>query len=389
MDKQFSITSMLGSAIIGGVISALVVQSISGTYNDQTVVTDAGEEVRLPEGSAASVVQEANDAVVAVRVFGEVRQTNPLQFFFNGQTLQQDTSEPQIQEIGGGSGFMIDDSGHIVTNAHVIDGEGVTFKVVFNEGVEADAELIAADSVLDIAVLKVSEQDLERLTKITYVDFADSDKIVLGQDVIAIGNALAEYENSVSKGIVSGLSRSITPSNQYGRTELLEDVIQTDAAINPGNSGGPLLDFNGDVIGVNVAVVSGSENIGFALPANLVQTVVETIIEEGRVVRPYIGVRYLTLNESIAAENELSVSDGAYIHSVDEELSAILEDSPADLAGLQDGDVITAVNNVVLTETKSLSAVIRTYKVGDNLDLTVQRGNQQLQISITLAEYEQ
>src|SRR3989344_3152471 len=230
--------------------------------------------------------------------------------FFGGDTgnlTQPCQKGTQLRKVGGGSGFVIDQNGLIVTNKHVVSDTEASYTVFTNDGKKYDAKVLAADPVLDFAVVKINATELHALT------LGDSDSIKLGQTAIAIGNALGEYRNTVSVGVVSGLSRNITASGGTGTTENIEGVIQTDTAINPGNSGGPLLNLRGEVIGINTAIASGAENISFSIPINQVKRAIASINQSGKIASPYIGVRYITINEALAAKNKLSSEYGVLV----------------------------------------------------------------------------
>jgi serine protease Do len=221
------------------------------------------------------------------------------------------------------------------------------------------------DPVLDIAIIKVEGADFAPLA------FGDSDRVEVGQTAIAIGNALGEFRNTVSVGVISGLSRSIVAGDPGGgRSEALDEVIQTDAAINRGNSGGPLLNLNGEVIGVNVAVAAGSENIGFALPVNNVKTAVAEVIRGGKIVRPFIGIRYVAVTEELKERNKLPFDYGVLVARGEspEEL-AVIPGSPADKAGMMENDIILEIDGIRLTPERRLSTLIRSRQVGDSLNL--------------------
>jgi serine protease Do len=238
-----------------------------------------------PELIVVNAVKKANPAVVAITVSKNVpvyeryweRVPSPFSDFFwddfwGGFIIPQLRQKGvELREVGGGSGFLVSADGYIVTNHHVVSDEGAEYAVFTNDGKKYDANVIARDSVLDLAVIKINGSNFP------YLSFGDSDKLELGQTVIAIGNALAEFRNTVSVGVVSGLSRSIVASDRRGNFEFLEQLIQTDAGINPGNSGGPLINLSGEVIGVNVAVADGAQNIGFALSANSVKSFVDSV----------------------------------------------------------------------------------------------------------------
>jgi serine protease Do len=291
------------------------------------------------------------------------------------------SSGTEEREIGGGSGFVVTNDGMIVTNAHVVSDTEARYSVVLHNGTSYTVDVLARDTALDIAVLKISEPITESLT---YLSFGDSDSLKLGQTVVAIGNALAEFQNSVSVGVVSGLSRSITASDEVtGKSERLEHVIQTDAAINPGNSGGPLLNIKGEVVGVSVATSRGAENIGFALPSSVVSEAVNSVREYGEIVRPYLGVRYTMLTERIAESNNLSVSYGALVTrgQRDDEL-AVASGSPADKSGIVEGDIILSMDGIDLKT--DLATLLRTKKVGDAITLRVMSNGEEKAVTVTL-----
>lgn len=338
------------------------------------------------EKQTVEVVAKANPAVVSVIAMSDQPMINPeqLRFFdFFSPYLDLDLNLPSQnnkRQVGAGSGFFVSEDGLIVTNKHVVDNETFEYSVVTSEGESFPATVIAKDAIYDVAILKID------VANAPFLEFGNSDEIALGESVIAIGNALAEFSNSITKGVVSGLSRSVVAHGQVGQTEFLENVIQTDAGINPGNSGGPLLSLSGKVIGVNVAVAVDSENIGFALPANLVQRIVQSVKEEGRIVRPYIGVRYVILNEQVAEGENLSVKEGALIVSGAPNQPAIVPNSPAEKAGLMAGDVILEFNGKKLSERMSLLQVTREADVGDTVELIILRDGQEQSVILTLEE---
>lgn len=341
------------------------------------------------------IVDRVSPAVVSVVITKDVpvigeyyRDFDPFQQFFGGQSPFGGFSTPSPQggsterrQVGGGSGFIVSPDGLIVTNKHVVSDRTATYSVLLSDGSTEDAEVLARDSVVDIAILKIQK------TGLAYVSFADSDVIRTGETAIAIGNALAEFQNSVSVGIISGLSRSIVAGDGMGKTELLDDVIQTDAAINPGNSGGPLLNLSGKVIGVNVAQAQGSENIGFAIPSNIVANIVSSVKEHGRIVRPSIGVRYLSINKFIQSQNALPTNYGVLvIRGTEPSEIAVVPDSPADKAGIIENDIVLEVDGKRLDEKNTLASVIRKQKVGDSLTLTILRNGLEKKVKVELVE---
>jgi S1-C subfamily serine protease len=395
MTNDSSRSSLL-PGFVAGIVGALVVQTLWVRLPSlPTTPSTPGEPivVETPRGEAPSVetvVERVNPAVVSVIVSKDVPVyesytesiPSPFSPFFGGGNSfvipRQRQNGTKEQEVGGGSGFLISADGSIVTNNHVVADDAAKYKVVRSDGTEYAATVVAKDAVLDVAVLKIEAKDLP------FLAFGDSDALKAGQTVVAIGNPLNEFRNTVSVGVVSGLARRITAGSAQG-TEQLEGLIQTDAAINPGNSGGPLLNLKGEVIGVNVAVAGGAENIGFALAANQVKTAVDSILKNGRVVRPYVGVRYLAVNKQVQEKYQLPVNQGAYVFS-GSDAPAVLPNSPAQKAGIRVGDIITQVNGDTLDENHSLANRIRGAAVGDIITLTVRRGEETLQVKLTLEE---
>ena len=286
----------------------------------------------------------------------------------------------QSKEVGGGSGFIISSDGYIVSNAHVVNDSSAKYTVFLNGGKKYDAKVIALDDILDIALLKIDAKNLPAIT------FGNSDQIRLGQTVIAIGNALGEFRNTVSTGVVSGLSRSIQAGDGES-VENLDNLIQTDAAINPGNSGGPLIDSNGEVIGVNVAVAQGSQNIGFSIPVNSIEDAVESMKATGKVIRPYLGVRYLPITPDLQKQNNLSVDHGVLVVRGQNPTDlAVIPGSPANKAGIVEYDIILEANGVQIDDTHLLSTIIRQEKVGDTLKLNVLHNGVEKEVNVKLEQ---
>ncbi|MEX0933467.1 MAG: trypsin-like peptidase domain-containing protein [Candidatus Paceibacterota bacterium] len=365
--------------IIVVLLNFLTLILILGAFS--LVVRDRFEAGGVSEESlVVGVVSEAEPAVVSIiaranvpRITEEERRL--LEFFAPGFTLPE---EGATREVGGASGFFVTSDGLIVTNRHVVENESLEYRVVTSDGKMFDAEVLAKDPIYDVAILKVDIQGAPHL------GFGDSSTIRLGQTVLAIGNALSEFANSVTKGIVSGLSRSVVASGVGGQTEMLENVIQTDAGINPGNSGGPLLNLSGRVIGVNVAVVSGSENIGFALPANLVKSIVDSVIETGEIVVPYIGVRYVVLGQNMFEAEETTVSDGVLVTRGGQNEPAIIPGSPAEKAGIQEGDIITHFNGTPIDQKNSFSRLIREAGIGESVVISILRDGKVIERPLVL-----
>jgi serine protease Do len=282
------------------------------------------------------------------------------------------------QKIGAGSGFIVKTDGLIVTNKHVVADKDAEYSVILSDGSQFTAQVLARDPALDFAVLKINKSGLP------IVKLGDSSKIKPGQTVIAIGNALGEFQNTVSIGIISGLGRTVTATGG-GVTEVLENVIQTDAAINPGNSGGPLLNLNGEVIGINVAMSSGSENIAFALPINTIKPSLEQVEQYGEIRRPAIGVRYIPVTPELKEKLHLSVDYGAYITKGPAGEPAVTPGSPAETAGLREGDIILEVDGVKLTPEYNLNKIVPKYKIDDEVKLKVlKKSGEIVDIKVTL-----
>jgi len=391
--KIIILSSLLTTLLLGATGYALrgyVAAYITGVQHTVTQTPEIQTPLSVEE-KIVQTIERVNPAVVSVLVTKDIpvyeqyyESYNPFgspRGFVVPRVRENGTQE---QEIGGGSGFIVSNNGLIVTNRHVVSDTTARYSVLLNDGTSYDVDVLARDEQLDVAILKISEP-LEQ--SLSFVSFGDSDSLRLGETVIAIGNALAEFRNSVSVGVISGLSRSIVASDGRGGNEQLDHVIQTDAAINPGNSGGPLLNIDGEVIGVNVAVSRGADNIGFALPAQVVKQVVESVQEYGEIIRPYLGVRYVMLNAKIAVENALDASHGALVISGNTPSEvAVIPDSPADKAGITANTIILSLDGVKLTDI-DLAAVLRGKTVGDEVTLVVLQNGEQKTIRTTLEKF--
>lgn len=326
-------------------------------------------ELSNDENRIISVVESSNPSVVSIVATKNIQSVGPS--FLEGE-----------REVGGGTGFLVSPDGLIVTNKHVVDDPSAVYSVYTYDGKKYEAKIAAKDPTQDIAIVRISGEEFPYLT------FGDSDKLMLGQTVIAIGNVFDQFKNSVSVGVVSGLSRSIIAGDLAGNTEVLENVIQTDAAINPGNSGGPLLDTQDRVIGVNVAIARGSENVGFALPSNIVRSAVNSVLRVGKILRPYLGVRYVAVTPAIQEEFSLQFEHGVLVMGDnDANVPAVANSSPADRAGIVEGDVILEVDGDKLTEDKTLANIFQRKNAGEIVDLKVWHNGQIRDIKIKLDEF--
>lgn len=294
----------------------------------------------------------------------------------------QNDGEVELQRIGGGSGFIIEGDGLIVTNKHVVSDEDAVYTVVLSTGEEYEAEVVARDSLIDVALIKIKAEGLPTLK------LGDSESLKIGQTVVAIGYALAEYGNTVTRGVVSGMGRRVVAGTGSGMSEVLDEAIQTDAAINPGNSGGPLLNLQGHVVGINTAVSSKGQLVGFAIPINIAKRTIESVRVNGRIIRPWLGVRYMPVTPRLAEVNNLSVTYGALITrgETNEEL-AVIPGSPADKAGLVENDIILEVNGVKLEEKNSLAKEVAKYGVDEEITLKIQHKGSEKHVKIKLEEF--
>lgn len=365
--------------------------------------TDQNGGVTAEDVPAVSVVEKASPAVVSVVVSKDVSKIqqfqNPLfPFFadpFGGMGMDGQQQQPSqkngnsgganIQQIGSGSGFIVSSDGLVVTNKHVVSDLQAEYTVTLEGGKEYPAKVLARDPNHDIAVLKIDGTDFPTLS------IGDSDTLKVGQTVIAIGNPLGEFANSVSRGIVSGLKRSVTAgSGLGGDAEQLTDIIQTDAAINPGNSGGPLLDLSGNVVGVNAAIAQGAENIGFALSINQVKKVIDQVKQTGKISTPYLGVRYIILNGDIQKQDALPFDYGAIVlRGATMTDFAVVPGSPADKAGIVENDIILLADGTKIDTDHPLAGILADKNVGDTVTLSVWHKGTTKDITVTLEERKQ
>ena len=350
------------------------------------------EKEYLPEFSQEkaiiSAVKETSPSVVSIIITKELPiyeeyWTSPFEEFFGPgfQVPEYRQKGTKKQEIGGGSGFIVSEDGMILTNKHVVSDKDADYTVLTNEGEKFPAKVLALDPVQDLAIIKI-----ENKKKFKPVALGDSSKLEIGQTVIAIGNALGEFRNTVSVGVISGLGRTITASGG-GTVETLEDVIQTDAAINRGNSGGPLLNLKGKVIGINTAMSEAAENIGFAIPINKAKKDIEQIKKIGKIVYPFLGIRYVLITDAIKEENNLAVNYGAWVvRGSQPDEPAVTPDSAAEKAGVKENDIILEFNNEKITSENSLAKIIQKYNPEDKIELRVLRAGSIKTIQVTLGE---
>ena len=290
----------------------------------------------------------------------------------------------QVTRQSAGTGIIIDSNGTIITNRHVVPAGVTSIGVTLSDGTELnDVEVIGRTNdsdTLDVAFLKVKDKKGKELKA---ARLGDSSKMEVGQKVIAIGNALGQFQNTVTTGVISGYGRNVEAGDQES-SETLQNLFQTDAAINEGNSGGPLVNINGEVIGINTAIAGNAQNIGFAIPINDIQGLVKSVLKEGKLLRPYLGVRYVSLTDDYAYQFNLDTKRGAYIVPSQPGEPSIVSGSPADKAGLQEKDIITRVNDDEVNEKNSLISLLGRHSVGDKVTLTIIRDSNEQKVDVTL-----
>ncbi len=402
MKKYFLLTLIL-SVILSASISGLIAYK-TGRLT-KTVIT---EKVIVPEEQTNNVPPPVQNQVVTTQVVNEetvvpemVKRVSPAvvsiiitkdlpkieRFLVNpyGQgnsgfgipVYRQNGTERR--EIGGGSGFIISADGYVVTNRHVVEDTTAGYTVLMNDERRFEAKVLARDVVNDLAVLKIEATDLPT------VELGDSLSLQSGQTVVAIGNALGEFRNTVSKGVISGLARTVVAGSQNS-SEQLTDVIQTDASINPGNSGGPLLNLAGQVVGINTAVVQMAQSIGFAIPINAVKENIMSVQQHGRIIRAWLGVNYVLIDKTAAKQLNLPVDYGAIILKHAQTGLAVIPDSPAFKAGLQENDIILSVNGTRIEMTNPLTKLLSLYKPGETIQVKILRNGSEKEIAVALEE---
>lgn len=397
-DRSKMISLVILLSFIFGVAGSILGNLYAVPYfkNVKTGLANTPGEIKTvqvnEQSAVVDVVKRASPAVVSIIVSKDLNKlpgysSSPFDLspfsldpFF--QSRDENEGVPNIQEIGGGTGFIVSDDGLIATNKHVVDDEQASYTVLTTDGKKYEARVLSRDPVNDIALVKIEANNLPTLA------LGDSSGIELGQRVIAIGNSLAQYQNTVTTGVVSGIGRTITASGNGG-SEQLEGVIQTDAAINPGNSGGPLLDIGGSVIGINTAIDSQGQLVGFAIPVNDFKKDLDSFRKFGRIVKPFLGVRYVIVNETIKQENELSVDYGALVIGSGTGRTAqpaVVANSAAAKAGIKENDVILEINGARITQDHSLAGILKNFDPGDTVKMKILSGEQEKEITVTLGE---
>ncbi len=365
-----TLVAVFGSAILialgiwGGMYASH--QFASNSSPSLTATNDGNTTVTQEESSIASVAEKVSPSVVSI-----VTQTQTRSYYGSVSSGE-----------AAGTGVIVSKDGYIMTNNHVVQ-DAKTVSVVDNDGdVYDNVNVIGRDPLNDIAFLKINGSS----KAFTPVTLGNSSTIRTGQQVVAIGNALGQYSNTVTSGIISGTGRPVTADSGNGQTESLTDLIQTDASINPGNSGGPLVNMAGQVIGLNTAIAQDATGIGFAIPINATKGVLAGVLQNGKVERAFLGVSYLAITGEVAREYNLPVKIGAYVFTTDNS-PAVAAGGPADKAGLKRGDIITKVNDEVVGKNGGLSSIIGEYRPGDKVTITYLRDGKEATTTLSFSSY--
>lgn len=393
--------SFLVSLLVGFAASGLGRALYQKMLKKEEKIPAVTQKVQVEEESATiNAVKKVQPAVVSIVVTQDLKnlyQRYNLPFeepffkkFFEEFGIEAPTPKEETQpkeediekqKIGGGTGFIISSDGLILTNRHVVSYDSADYTVITDDEKKYEAKILAVDPVNDVAIVKIDA------TGLPTVELGDSDSLQIGQTVIAIGYALGEYHNTVTKGVVSGLGRAITAGGYGQALEKLENVIQTDAAINPGNSGGPLVNLLGQVVGINTAMDVQGQLIGFAIPINDAKDDIESVKKEGKIVKPFIGIRYQIINKAIAKANNLPYDYGALVvRGKKEDELAVIPGSPADKAGITENDIILELNGKKITEKDNLVKLLQKYKVGDEVTLKIWHKGEEKEVKIKLEE---
>jgi len=341
----------------------------------------------MPRKTRSPIVSVAKKVCPAVITIVVSKDVSRIEGYYLVPLGDQQTMVPKINDskektkVGGGSGFVITPDGYILTCSHVVDDTDASYTAIIDPEHKYECQVLAKDPLIDVAILKIDAQGLE------YLEMGNSAKIQLGEDVLAIGNPMGEFDDTLSAGIVSGLSRKITA---YGGSKMqetsLRGLIQTDAAINPGNSGGPLVNMDSEAIGINTAMVMGAQNLGFAIPINYAKKMLEEVHKYGKLKRPFMGIRYVILNPEISQANRLPVDYGALIVRETFGEPAVIKNSAADLAGLKEYDIILEFDGQKVTRERLLTDILQDCKIGDDIPMAVMREGKIIKLGIRLLE---
>lgn len=360
---------MLWFGVVGGMLLARGDSSSEGNSTvtqRHTSQNDGNTVATAEEGTVAAVAEKVSRSVVSVTTEAAGSSS------YWGYNVQS----------GAGTGIIVDAKGFVLTNKHVIDNARRVTVTLADGTTHDNVEVLATDPLNDLAYLKIPNVD-----GLPSAELGDSTTVRIGQQVVAIGNSLGQYQNTVTSGIISGTGRPIQAQNNAGSIETLTDLLQTDAAINPGNSGGPLLNAAGQVIGINTAIVENAQGIGFAIPINASKGILKQVLAGKDAKRAYLGVRYTPVNAQTARQNNLPVNQGALVSGGERGGEAVVAGSPADKAGIKDGDVITKINDVDVGPRGGVASLIAEYAPGDTVEITVRRGSDTQVLKLTLSAY--
>jgi len=359
--------------MIGGVSGIILLGANDGEYARKIGI----ESVNIPTTTIEKIIIEESNAIIDAS-----NKVSPSVVSIVSKQVYQDMFGRTLEASGAGTGFVITSDGLIITNKHVVSSKDTQYKVVMADGKSYDAEVKSRDPYNDLAVLKIDAKNLP------VVELGDSDQLQVGQWVVAVGNALGQYQNTVTSGIISAKNRDVeTAATASTAAETLSDMLQTDTAINPGNSGGPLVNLAGQVVGINTAVATDAQGIGFAIPINLAKSAIDSIKNTGRIVRPYLGVRYVAVTKDIAEQNNLPYEYGAIvIRGLGIGQVAVVPGSPADKADMVENDIILEVDGERVDADATLLSLIQKYSVGDAVELKVYHDGQEKNVKVTLEE---
>lgn len=378
--KSLSIIFLLLASLSFGFLGGWFGSDARHNNATENTISQADQQIVRSESQLISdIAKTVGPSVVSIDVTSTGQQTD---FFGRSRAVEQQSA---------GTGIILSEDGYVVTNRHVIDAAATQVSITLADGTQLDdVEIVgrtADTDTLDIAFLKIKDTKGKKLTA---AKLGDSSKVQVGDKVVAIGNALGQFQNTVTSGIISGYGRNLEAGNGDGdESESLQNLFQTDTAINEGNSGGPLVNINGEVIGINTAIAAGgAENIGFAIPINDVQGLIKSVLRSGKLERPYLGVRYVTLTDQYAYEYNLDIKRGAYL-APGQASPAIIAGSPAEKAGLKEKDIITKVDGTAIDERNSLVSLVSRKAVGEQVELTVVRDGKEQIIKVTLEAFKQ
>lgn len=370
--SALAILVVVSCSFVSGWLGAKTFTNGSGSLSTNT--QNAKKVVNQESQLISSIAKEVGPSVVSVNVTSQSARRDLL----TGQNMQQ---------ASAGTGLILSKDGYIITNRHVISSTTTNVNIVLSDGTQfSDVEVVGRTNEsdpLDVAFLKIKDTKGKKLTP---ARLGDSDDMQVGDMVVAIGNALGQFQNTVTSGIISGFGRSVEAQGGDTGPESLQNLFQTDAAINQGNSGGPLVNSDGEVIGINTAIAGDAQNIGFAIPINDARGLINSLLEKGELQRPYLGVSYIQLTPGVAEELKLGHDEGAYIPESSSRQASVLPGSPAEKAGLKEGDIIISINNKNITQSNSLASAVSRFSVGDKVDITYIRDGKEATVKTTITE---